>query len=287
MIVRKLYSSSRQANKANPSFVWNRSNVTKFNSSRPEPNVTSKKLESDKSEHAEKKHTGGFFGWLRARFIAGLVIATPIVVPILLIVWIVSIIDERIKPILRSAIPQNVRNLDLGFFTVDNLIGYTPGIGVLFAVIALTLLGALAANLLGRTLIRTSERVVEAVPILRTLYTPLRQLVEIFSDKESSSFKEVVLVEYPKEGTWAVGFLTSRAREEIAVKLEDSFVGVFVPTTPNPTSGFLIYVPEDKIRHLNMSVEDGAKLIVSAGVVVPKATDQSGLGSDNVALPEK
>ena len=79
-----------------------------------------------------------------------------------------------------------------------------------------------------------------------------------------------MLVEYPKQGTWAVGFLTSRAKEEIADKLGETFLGVFVPTTPNPTSGFLIYVPEDRVKHLSMSVEDGAKLIVSGGVVIPK-----------------
>ena len=218
-------------------------------------------------EHLPKQ---SFFGWLRARFFAGLVIATPIVVPIFVIVFLISWVDERIKPILRSAIPVRVRNFDLGFFTVDTLIGYTPGIGVLVAVVALTLLGAFAANLIGRSIIRTSEQLVERVPILRTLYTPLRQLVEIFSDKESSSFKEVVLVEYPKQGTWAVGFLTSRAKEEIADKLGETFLGVFVPSTPNPTSGFLIYVPEDRVKHLSMSVEDGAKLIVSGGVVIPK-----------------
>ncbi|MAI89379.1 DUF502 domain-containing protein [Ponticaulis sp.] len=226
--------------------------------------------ENEKNESQHKTQKPGFFGWLRARFIAGVVIATPIVVPILLIGMAISWIDERIKPILRSAIPQRIRDFDLGLFSVDTLIGYTPGLGLLFAVIALTFLGAFAANLLGRSLIRTSERIVERVPILRTLYTPLRQLVEIFSDKESGSFKEVVLVEYPKEGTWAVGFLTSSAKDEIAEKLGADYLGVFVPTTPNPTSGFLMYVPVEKVKHLDMSIEDGAKLIVSAGVVLPK-----------------
>lgn len=222
------------------------------------------------TDQHEKHARPGFFGWLRARFFAGLVIATPIVVPIILVAFAISWIDERVKPILRSAIPQRIRDYDFGLFTVDTLIGYVPGLGVLVAVILLTLLGAVAANLLGRSIIRTSEQLVERVPILRTLYTPLRQLVEIFSDKDSSSFKEVVLVEYPKEGTWAVGFLTSRSKDEIGSKLGEDFLGVFVPTTPNPTSGFLIYVPSEKVKHLSMSVEDGAKLIVSAGVVSPK-----------------
>ncbi len=118
-------------------------------------------------------------------------------------------------------------------------------------------------------LIGFGERIVERVPLVRTLYTPLKQLVQIFSDTESGSFKEVVMVEYPKEGTWAVGFITSYAKDEMRTQLGEPYVGVFVPTTPNPTSGFLIYVKEGEIKRLSMSVEDGAKLIVSAGVVVP------------------
>tara|TARA_Y100000052_G_scaffold25935_1_gene30147 strand:+ start:46117 stop:46875 length:759 start_codon:yes stop_codon:yes gene_type:complete len=232
--------------------------------------VTSGSTQKKTSPSSEKSPSVGFLGWIRARFFAGLVIATPIVVPIFVIVLVIGWIDERIKPILRSAIPPNVRGYDFGFFTVDTLIDYTPGIGVLFSVVALTALGAIATNLIGRSVIRTSEKIAERVPILSTLYTPLRQLVEIFSDKESSSFKEVVLVEYPKEGTWAVGFLTSPSKGEIATKLGEKFMGIFVPTTPNPTSGFLIYVPENKVIHLDMTVEDGAKLIVSAGVVLPK-----------------
>ncbi|HBJ93054.1 DUF502 domain-containing protein [Ponticaulis sp.] len=226
-------------------------------------------------EEHEKHPRHGFFGWLRARFFAGLVISIPIVVPLILVAVAVSWIDERLKPVLRSAIPQRVRDYDFGLFTVDTLIGYTPGLGVLFAVVLLTLLGAIAANLIGRSVIRTSEQLFERLPILRTLYMPLRQLVEIFSDKDSSSFKEVVLVEYPKEGTWAVGFLTSRSKDEIGAKLGQDFLGVFVPTTPNPTSGFLIYVPAEKVKHLSMSVEDGAKLIVSAGVVSPKHVEET------------
>ncbi len=212
----------------------------------------------------------GFLDWLRSRLIAGLVVATPIVVPIFVLVFVISWIDEQVKPILRSAIPPQVRNSDVFGVSVDTLIGYTPGLGVLFAVLCLILLGAFAANWFGRLIIRTSERIAQRVPIVSTLYTPLRQLVEIFSDKESSSFKEVVLVEYPKEGTWAVGFVTARAKDEVERHLNPNYIGVFVPTTPNPTSGFLIFVPEHQVRRLDMSVEDGAKLIVSAGVVMPK-----------------
>ena len=229
--------------------------------------------QSNSSEPVTKPKLG-FFGWLRSRLIAGLVIATPIVAPVLVIAWVVSLIDEKLKPIVRSAIPQQVRNNEFFGVSIDTMIGYMPGIGVLFAVICLILLGALAANYVGGVVIRTGERLAERMPILGSLYTPLRQLLEIFSDKESSSFKEVVLVEYPKKGTWAVGFLTSRARYELEDKLSNEYVGVFVPTTPNPTSGFLMFVPENEIRRLDMSVEDGAKLIVSAGVVLPKPEEQ-------------
>ncbi|MFC6199899.1 DUF502 domain-containing protein [Ponticaulis profundi] len=228
-----------------------------------------KSVESDAS--STKKNRLSFFGWVRSRLIAGLVIATPIVVPIFVLVLIISWIDERVKPIVRSAIPPGIRNTELFFdVTVNSLIGYIPGLGVLVAVVCLVFLGAFGANWLGRQIIRISEQIATRVPIVRTLYTPIRQLVDIFSDKDSSSFKEVVLVEYPKPGTWAVGFLTTRAREEVAHHLNKNYIGVFVPTTPNPTSGFLIFVPENEVRRLNMTVEDGAKLIVSAGVVMPK-----------------
>ncbi len=231
-----------------------------------------------KSKSGDRGHDSdnrpGFIGWVRSRLITGLVIATPIVIPILVVVFVVSWIDERVKPIVRSAIPVPVRNHEFLGLSVDTLIGYIPGLGVLFAVIFLVLLGSFAANWFGRLIIRTSERIAERVPIVSTLYTPLRQLVEIFSDKESSSFKEVALVEYPKEGTWAVGFVTARAKDEVEHHLNPDYVGVFVPTTPNPTSGFLIFVPENQIRRLNMSVEDGAKLIVSAGVVMPKKAEE-------------
>lgn len=232
--------------------------------------MTNTKKDQKSQVHTEIIRKPGFLDWLRSRLIAGLVIATPIVLPIFVLVFVISWIDERVKPIVRSAIPIQVRNYDFFGVSVDTLIGYIPGLGVLFAVICLILLGAFAANWFGRLIIRTSETIAQRVPIVSTLYTPLRQLVEIFSDKESTSFKEVVLVEYPKSGTWAVGFVTARARDEIEHHLNPDYIGVFVPTTPNPTSGFLIFVPEKEVRRLNMTVEDGAKLIVSAGVVMPK-----------------
>lgn len=218
----------------------------------------------------ETKPKTGLLGWLRSRLIAGLVIATPIVVPIFVVFMLVSWIDGQVKPFVRTVLPKPILESDIFGIEVDSLIAVMPGVGVLFSVICLILLGAFAANLVGRFFIRLTESIAERVPIVSTLYTPLRQLVEIFSDKESSSFKEVVLVEYPKEGTWAVGFLTARAKDEIEHHLNPDYIGVFVPTTPNPTSGFLIFVPESKIRRLKMSVEDGAKLIVSAGVVMPR-----------------
>lgn len=224
----------------------------------------------------DHKHRPGILAWLRSRLITGLIIATPIVVPIFILVWLVSFIDNQVKPFVRTVLPKQIKDTSLFGIEVDTLIGYMPGVGVLFAVICLILLGAFAANWVGRAFIRTSEQIAERVPIVSTLYTPLRQLVEIFSDKESSSFKEVVLVEYPKEGTWAVGFVTSRAKDEVERHLNPDYIGVFVPTTPNPTSGFLIFVPEAKVRRLKMSIEDGAKLIVSAGVVMPKSSEKNG-----------
>ena len=211
----------------------------------------------------------GLFAWLRGRFFAGIVIAAPIGITVWLVYSFVTFVDGRMKPLLRTAIPERLKGTSTGD-VIDAVISVTPGLGVLFSIIVLTLLGAIAANLLGQSLIHLGERVVNRVPLVRNIYSALKQIFETLAADRQTSFKEVVMVEYPKTGTWAVGFITSQAKAEVAEKLgERKHTAVFVPTTPNPTSGFLIFVPTDEIIHLDMSVEDGAKLIISAGIVMP------------------
>ena len=198
------------------------------------------------------------FAWLRGRFFAGVVIAAPIGISIGLVYWLITFLDARIKPLLPPLLqPETYTNIAI------------PGFGVLVAIAGLTLLGAVATNLIGRSIVRLADRLLSRIPVVSNIYSAFKQLFEILGSNQQASFKEVVLVEYPKKGTWCIGFLTARARGEVQTQLAEDYVGVFVPTTPNPTSGFLMYLHESEIKRLNMSIEDGAKMIISAGLVVP------------------
>lgn len=222
-----------------------------------------KKKRPDREAHglppSEPPPKPTLFGWLRSRFFAGVVIAAPIAISIGVVYWFILFMDARIKPLLPPILkPETYTNIAI------------PGFGVLVAIIALTLLGAIATNLIGRSILRISDRMLSSIPVVSNLYSAFKQLFELIASNEQATFKEVVLVEYPKKGTWCIGFLTARARGEVRSRLGEEFIGVFVPTTPNPTSGFLMYVSGDEIIHLDMTVEEGAKLIISAGLVVPE-----------------
>lgn len=199
------------------------------------------------------------FAWLRGRFFAGMVIVAPIVVTFLLLQYMIAQIDSRIVPLLPAALkPETYLNYAV------------PGFGLLVLIFTLTIIGAIATNLIGRSIIRTLDRFLSTVPIVRNVYSAFKQLVDVLATNHTSKFDEVVLIEYPRKGCWCVGFVASSARGEIGTRLTANHIGVFVPTTPNPTSGFLMYVEPSEVIRMDMSVEDGAKMILSAGLVVPE-----------------
>lgn len=208
----------------------------------------------------------GWIAWLRSRFFAGVFVAAPIAITVMIVLWLISVIDNRVKPL----IPP-----------VWNPESYTefaiPGIGVVVAVILLTLLGAVTTNLLGRSAVVFSDHLLSRIPVVRNIYSLFKQLFDTIQTSNQSSFRDMVLVEYPKKGTWAIGFVTAPVKGEIKEKLPDGYMSVFVPTTPNPTSGFYMFVPRGEVIDLDMSVEDGAKMIVSVGMVVPERTDKKKL----------
>lgn len=204
----------------------------------------------------------GLLAWLRSRFFTGVVIAAPIAITISVTYWLITVVDNRIKPLLPPQL--NIENYTQ--FAV-------PGFGVLVAVVALTLLGAVATNLIGRSFLKAGDRLINSVPYVRSLYKALKQIFETFGNSGNNSFKEVALIEYPKRGTWCIGFVAADAKGEVNQKLgevDETYVGVFVPTTPNPTSGFLMYVKREELIPLSMTVEDGAKMIISGGLVSPE-----------------
>lgn len=200
----------------------------------------------------------GLLAWVRARFVAGMFLALPIVVTFMLLNWLIGQIDRSVVPLLPQALqPQTY--LDYA----------VPGFGLIVLFLFLTLLGAITTNFLGRYFVTLSDRIILGIPVVRSVYSAFKQITDVFQTNTTGQFDEVVMVQYPRQGTWAVGFVSGSVKGVIKAELGEDFIGVFVPTTPNPTSGFLLYVPEDQIKRLDMTIEEGVKVILSAGLVVP------------------
>ena len=194
------------------------------------------------------------FAKVRNYFIAGVVVLIPIGITVYLTIFFISI-TSRILP--KEINPNHYLPYDI------------PGIEILTSVILITLIGWLSLSFIGRKLLVILNTVLKRIPILRTIYSAIGQMTETFTNTDKKG-KNVVLVEYPRKGSWAVGFATKDNTGEITEKTKRNLVNVFVPTTPNPTSGFLLMFPKDEIIYLNMSFEEASKFIVSAGTSNPK-----------------
>lgn len=199
------------------------------------------------------------FTKLRSCFFTGLLFIAPISITIYL-TWIaISFIDEKIKPL-----------IPITYHPEYYLPFYVPGFGLLISIISLTITGALTAGVFGRYFIRLSERILNKMPVIRSLYSAIKKIFETLLNNQSSSFRKVVMIEYPRKGIWSLGFITGITRGEVQKITRDEVVNVFIPTTPNPTSGYLLFVPSNDIFVLNMSIEEGIKMVVSAGIVTPE-----------------
>lgn len=207
---------------------------------------------------AGKRLKTGLFQGLRASFLTGLVVLAPVVLTIYFTWTFIDFVDSRVVPLIPAAYnPENWLGLSL------------PGLGVIVALIITTIVGSLARNFLGRLIIRLGEVTVEQVPVVRWLYNAIKQIFETVVNQSGTSFRQTCLVEYPRKGLWGIGFVATTAKGELAERLEGEHVLVFLPTTPNPTSGFLLVVPRSDVKFLDMTVEQAAKLIISAGLVTP------------------
>ena len=199
---------------------------------------------------------------LRNYFLTGLVIVGPVTITIYIVWWFINIVDAWVKPILpREYNPETYLPFEI------------PGIGLLIAMAGLTLIGALAANLLGRTFISFGELMLERMPIVRNVYRALKQLFEsvLSAANTAESFQKVGLIEFPSKGIWALVFVTAETGGEIKAMQpsENDLVTVFVPTAIVPPTGFISFVPRKDVIFLDMTAEDAAKVILSAGLVVP------------------
>jgi len=197
---------------------------------------------------------------LRTYFFAGVLITAPIALTIYLAWLFIAFVDERVF----SVIPQQYNPETYLPFSI-------PGIGLLMALIGLTLIGALTAGILGRALHALIDAVLNRLPVIRSLYGAIKQIMETVLANKSAAFRECVLIEYPRKGIWTLGFITGATKGEVQDLASEPLINVFVPTTPNPTSGFLLFVPEREVIRLKMRTEDGLKLVVSGGIVAPPA----------------
>ena len=201
-----------------------------------------------------KKHRSSFIVSVRNSFFTGIVVALPIGLTIWLITWFVNIVDTKVKPLIPS---------DL----VPEWVFAIPGLGVVISIVFLWMLGALATNFFGSRLLRFGENLLGRVPLVSNIYTTVKQIVVTIAHQKDQAFKEVCLLEYPRKGLYAIGFVTSDLKGAPSKHLKDGYVCVFVPTTPNPTSGFLLFVKRTDIKILKMTPEEGAKMIISGGMV--------------------
>lgn len=202
----------------------------------------------------------GFMARMRNYFLTGLIVAGPIAITFYLTWWFVTWVDGIVRPFVPVAYrPETYLPFGL------------PGSGLIVAVFALTFLGFLTANLIGRTLVDLGEALLGRMPVVRAIYRGLKQVFETLFSGKGSSFRKVGLVEFPSPGMWSIVLISQDPSVEIAAKLPgmEEFISVFLPCAPNPTTGFFFYVPKSKLIEINMTAEDAATLIMSAGVVQP------------------
>jgi uncharacterized membrane protein len=159
----------------------------------------------------------------------------------------------------------------LGGFAARTVGRRIPGLGLVASLLMVVVAGAIASNLIGRRLLNWGETVLLKVPVFRSVYSTMKQVVDAFAGQDKSAFKEVVMIEYPRKGMYSVGFYTGNGFDEASAKTGEDWVTVFVPTVPNPTTGFFVLVPREEVVRLDMSVEDAIKMTISAGCIVPDA----------------
>lgn len=191
----------------------------------------------------------------------------PLTITFALAWWIIGIIDDHIVPL----IPDGWNPDQYLRETVGLEIGL-PGLGVIVLLVFITLIGALTAGILGRMIVKLGERILAQMPVIRNVYSAVKQIIETVFKNQSKAFRQAVLLEYPRRGLWTIGFITGTTEGEVQNLILEEVVNVYVPTTPNPTSGFLLYVPRKDIILLDMSVEDAVKMVISIGIVAPPDT---------------
>ncbi|MHC8509456.1 MAG: DUF502 domain-containing protein [Rhodospirillales bacterium] len=212
----------------------------------------------DSENPKQKVHALTLGQRLRAYLFAGILVTAPVAITFYLAWVFIDFIDTRVT----SLIPAKYNPETYLPFAV-------PGFGVVVLFVALILIGMLTAGILGRMAVRLSEQLLRRMPVIRNIYSAVKQILETVLAQKSQAFSEAVLIEYPRKNLWAIAFITAETSGEVNSRLEDETVNIFLPTTPNPTSGFLLFVPKKDTIPLSMTVEEAIKMVISGGIVTP------------------
>jgi len=197
-------------------------------------------------------------GTLKRYLIAGILIWVPLGVTFFVIRFLINLMDRTLL-----LLPAK--------YQPETLFGFSiPGLGVILSIVVVLVTGMIAANLFGRQLVAIWESLLNRIPLVRSIYTGVKQVIETLFSTTGDSFRQVLLIQYPRLGIYTIAFQTNTTVGEVQSKMDDEVITVFVPTTPNPTSGFILMIPRKDVMELDMSVDEGLKMIISLGVVVPK-----------------
>ena len=208
---------------------------------------------------------------LKKYIIAGLLVWLPFAATVVIVKLLIDLLDKTVL-----LLPPEWHPVALLGFSI-------PGFGIILALSILLLTGMLAANLFGRRFVEIWERILNKIPLVRSIYSSIKQISNTIFDPSGKSFRKVVMLQYPRKGVWSIGFLTNDNVGDEMSAVDDRLVAVFIPTTPNPTSGFIVMVRNDEITELDMSVEEGFKFIISIGVITPDGTARTELERNKVA----
>ena len=210
---------------------------------------------------AEGPHSSHLGARLRGYFLTGLIVVGPVAITIYVVWWFINLVDAWVKPLIPKAyLPETYLPFNV------------PGVGLIVGIFGLMVIGALTANLFGRTIVAYGEMMLDRMPVVRGVYRLLKQIFTTIFSKSGSSFKRVGIIEFPRKGLYALVFVSGDPPAEVKDKLGngEALMTVFMPNAPNPTTGFVIFMPAKDVTVLDMSIEDGAKMVVSAGLVAPQ-----------------
>ncbi len=210
----------------------------------------------------KKTETKNLLQRLRTYFLTGIAVTAPIGITVYISIIFINFID------------RNVKNLVPATYNPDSYLPFNiPGTGLIVAVLLLIIIGFFTASFFGKFFVKIGEKFINRLPVFRSIYNALKQVFQTVLGSSSEAFREVVLIQYPRKGIWAVAFITAQTSGEVLKKLKKKHVNVFLPTTPNPTSGFMLIIPDKDLIKLNMNIEQGMKLVISGGIITPQAKD--------------